>query len=254
VTSSTATTPWLLEVSGLRKSFGAQQVLADVTTRIKPGEVRAFIGPNGAGKTTFINVLTGVYRASGGSVMLGGELISGLSRSHIARAGLARTYQIASLYPSMSVIENVVAACCAAKKFSRDPELSRSTFEDARHSLELVGLIDLAHRPVEEISHGDQRLLELALAISLRPRLLLMDEPTAGMSPGETAKFVKLVNDTLRHRYSIMLVEHDMQVVMGTADTISVLANGRVLAEGSPAEIRSDMKVQEAYLGSAYAH
>ena len=246
--------PALLTVSDLRKTFGNHDVLRGVTTAIAPDEVRAVIGPNGAGKTTFINVVTGVYAPSAGQVVLAGQDISRAAPHRIARAGMARTYQIASLYPSLTVAENVLVACQAWAKFSK-PTAERPSLQEHRDSmLELFGLARLADRLVAEISHGDQRLLELAITAALRPKLMLLDEPTAGMSPAETERFIDIINARLKLGCAIMLVEHDMKVVMRTADTITVLANGAVLAEGRPDEIRNDAKVQEAYLGSAFAH
>jgi branched-chain amino acid transport system ATP-binding protein len=245
----------LLVVRGLRRDFGAQQVLKGVTTSIGDREVRAVIGPNGAGKTTFINVITGIYRPTAGQVLLGGCDISAASPHHIVREGMARTYQIASLYPSLTVAENITVACRAASKFSTRRLAADWTLKDAlARSLELIGLTRLADRKVAEISHGDQRLVELAVTTAIEPRLMLLDEPTAGMSPSETQRFIELINTRLRATCAIMIVEHDMQVVMETADTISVLANGTVLAEGSPAAVRDNPLVQEAYLGSAFAH
>jgi branched-chain amino acid transport system ATP-binding protein len=168
---------------------------------------------------------------------------------------MARTYQIASLYPSLTVAENITVACRAASKFSTNRLAADWTLKGAlARSLELIGLTRLAGRKVAEISHGDQRLVELAVTTAIEPRLMLLDEPTAGMSPSETHRFIDLINTRLRSTCAIMIVEHDMQVVMETADTISVLANGSVLAEGSPADIRGNALVQEAYLGNAFAH
>jgi branched-chain amino acid transport system ATP-binding protein len=247
--------PALLAVLDVRKSFGNHEVLRGVTTSIAANEVRAVIGPNGAGKTTFINVITGIYAPSSGQVSLAGKDISRAAVHRIVREGMARTYQIASLYPSLTVAENIMVACRAASKFSKARAADAMSLGEHRDKmLELFNLTCLAGRPVSEISHGDQRLVELAVTASLRPRLMLLDEPTAGMSPAETQRFIDLINTRLRSSCAIMLVEHDMKVVMGTADTITVLANGAVLAEGSPDSIRSNAKVQEAYLGSTFAH
>lgn len=243
-----------LEVRDLRKSFSGLEVLKGVSTEVLTGEVRALIGPNGAGKTTLINTMTGIYSPSAGAVVLGGQDITGVQAFKIARRGLIRTYQIASLFLGLTVLENVAVASHAANRFSTDLE-SRQVNAN-HHAREVLGLVGIAHlgpTTASDISHGDQRLLELAIALSLRPKVLLLDEPTAGMSAAETGNFTKLLNQRLRGAYTIVLVEHDMQVVMNTADTISVLALGRVIAEGSPTAIRADAAVQEAYLGSAYA-
>jgi branched-chain amino acid transport system ATP-binding protein len=252
---SDTSAPALLTVRHVTKSFGSHEVLRGITTSIGANEVRAVIGPNGAGKTTFINVVTGIYAPSSGHVSLAGRDISRAAPHRIVREGMARTYQIASLYPSLTVAENIMVACCAASKFSKKRMADAVSSKEHRdRMLELFNLTRLAGRQVAEISHGDQRLVELAVTASLRPRLMLLDEPTAGMSPAETQQFIELINTRLRSSCAIMLVEHDMKVVMGTADTITVLANGAVLAEGGPNSIRNNAKVQEAYLGSAFAH
>jgi branched-chain amino acid transport system ATP-binding protein len=250
-----ATSSPLLTVRDVKKSFGNHEVLKGVTTSIGCHEVRAVIGPNGAGKTTFINVVTGLYAASSGQVRLGGKDISSAAPHRIVREGMARTYQIASLYLSLTVAENVAVACHAASKFAKARTGEAMPLKERRNQmLELFNLTPLAGKRVVEISHGDQRMVELAVTASLKPRLMLLDEPTAGMSPAETEQFIDLINTRLRSNCAIMIVEHDMKVVMGTADTITVLADGAVLAEGDPASIKSNAKVQEAYLGSAFAH
>ncbi len=238
-----------LEVRGLSKDFGGLAVLRDVTLAVPHGEVRAIIGPNGAGKTTLINVVSGVHPASAGSVRLGRADVTGLAPFEIARLGLARTFQIASLFLDLSVLENVRVAAHAGWRFRPRRAAQLSPGE----SLALLGLDHLASQQASGISHGDQRLLEIAVAIATDPVLLLLDEPTAGMSPAETHRFIELVNQRLRKRYTLVIVEHDMHVVMNTADVISVLAMGRILAEGEPAAIRAEASGQEAYLGSAYA-
>jgi branched-chain amino acid transport system ATP-binding protein len=250
-----AVSPPLLSVCDVKKNFGNHEVLKGLTTSIGPHEVRAVIGPNGAGKTTFINVVTGIYAPSSGEVRLGGKDISSAAPHRIVREGMARTYQIASLYLSLTVAENIAVGCHAASKFSKARiDAARPLNERRDQMLELFNLASLAGRRVVEISHGDQRMVELAVTASLKPRLMLLDEPTAGMSPAETEQFIELINTRLRSNCAIMLVEHDMKVVMGTADTITVLADGAVLAEGDPASIKENAKVREAYLGSAFAH
>ena len=238
--------PIALETRDLCKHFSGLEVLKGVSTAIRAGEVRAVIGPNGAGKTTFINVLTGIHPASSGRVFLADADVTGLPAYRIARKGLSRTFQISNLFADLTVLENVMVAVHAGRCFRQ----SRDSVDEA---LSLVGLSALADRLVSEISHGDQKLLEIAIATACGPDVLLLDEPTAGMSPSETNRFIDLLNERLRSRYTIVIVEHDMNVVMNTADVISVLALGSILAEGKPDEIRTNPSVQEAYLGSAYA-
>jgi branched-chain amino acid transport system ATP-binding protein len=238
--------PIALETKDLCKDFSGLEVLKGVSTAIRAGEVRAVIGPNGAGKTTFINVLTGVHRPSSGRVLLGESDVTGLPAYRIARKGLSRTFQIANLFTDLTVQENAAVAIHAGQHF-------RQSHDTVDESLALVGLATLADRLVSEISHGDQKLLEIAIATACGPDVLLLDEPTAGMSPAETSRFIDLLNERLRSRYTIVIVEHDMNVVMNTADVISVLALGGILAEGKPDEIRENPSVREAYLGSAYA-
>jgi len=244
----------LLEVRELRKSFSGLEVLRGVSTNVRTGEVRALIGPNGAGKTTFINTLTGVYPPSAGAVILCGQEITGLPAFKIARRGLIRTCQIASLFLDLTVLENVAVASRAAEHFCRTSNrVDGNTTDESQEVLKTVEIAHLAASRAGDVSHGDQRLLEVAIALAVKPSVLLLDEPTAGMSPAETRHFVELLNGRLRGLYTIVLVEHDMQVVMNTADTISVLALGKIIAEGSPTEVKADANVQEAYLGSAYA-
>jgi branched-chain amino acid transport system ATP-binding protein len=244
--NGTSVQPFVLETRNLCKHFSGLEVLKGVSTAIGAGEVRAVIGPNGAGKTTFINVLTGIHAASSGQIFLGDAEITGLPAYRISRKGLSRTFQISNLFVDLTVFENAMVAVNAGRCFRQ----SRDTVDE---SLSLVGLSELGDRLVSEISHGDQKLLEIAVATACSPDVLLLDEPTAGMSPSETNRFIDLLNERLRSRYTIVIVEHDMNVVMNTADVISVLALGSILAEGKPEEIRQNSCVQEAYLGSAYA-
>jgi len=216
-----------LELTDVQKHFGGHDVLRGVTLSVPKGQVRAIIGPNGAGKTTLINVITGIHPPSAGAIHLDDADITRMPPHRIARRGLSRTFQIASLFLDLTVIENVRVAAHAATRF-------RPSAAPAEGNLELAGITPLAHRLASEISHGDQRLLEIAVALASNPVLLLLDEPTAGMSPAETHRFIEIVNRHLRHRTTLVIVEHDMHVVMNTADVISVLTMGTILAEGPP--------------------
>jgi len=241
----------LLETRGLRVDFGGVHAVDGVDFRMTGQEVRAVIGPNGAGKTTFFNALTGVVRPSAGSIVFDGEDITRLSSRSIARRGLARTFQITQVFPGLCVRDNIFVAAQArhgvvSPLFSSGmrADITRRTEE----AIELLGLGEFAHRRVGDLSYGDQRVVELAIAMALDPKLLLLDEPTAGMSPAETDRIAELVRQ-MRTRVGIVIIEHDMEVVMGVADTISVLDAGQLVAEGPPDAIRRDPHVRAIYLG-----
>ena len=245
----------LLEVSGIKKDFGAHSVLRGVELSINPGTVHAVIGPNGAGKTTLVNVITGVHLPTAGCICFDGEQVTTLSVHHRARRGLARTFQITNLFGDLTVRENVAVALAGSRKhrFARlnAEQLTHAKRTTADQLLEDVGLERATNAKAEVLSHGDQRLLEVAVALACQPKLLLLDEPSAGMSPAETHAFISLVNKRLRGKVTVVLIEHDMAVVMGTADRICVLAAGAVLADGEPSDIMKNPFVREAYLGRA---
>lgn len=235
-----------LKLAGISKSFGSLVVLKNVDFSIEKGQSGAIIGPNGAGKTTLVNIISGVFRPSGGSIHLDGENIVGFDPHQIARKGLVRTYQITSLFLDMTVRENVEIALIARRKYRHAVSGKSASAEEL---LDLIGLADLGDRLVYELSHGDQRLLEVGVALAFNPEILLLDEPTAGMSPAETERFINLVNAKLRGRCTMVLIEHDMEVVMRTADRVCVLAGGAVIAEDVPERIGQNQFVREAYLG-----
>jgi branched-chain amino acid transport system ATP-binding protein len=243
----------MLEIEGLRVDFGGVHAVDGVDLRIEADRVHALIGPNGAGKTTLFNALTGVVRPSRGRVMFDGEDITGWSPRRIARRRLVRTFQITSIFPGLTVFDNIAVAA-QAKYGILGPILRSgdraSVAERVKDTLALLGLGALADRRVSDLSYGDQRVVEVALAMALEPKLLLLDEPTAGMSPSETERIANLVR-RMRSHVGIVIIEHDMEVVMGVADKISVLNFGKLVAEGSPDAIRDDPHVREIYLGSA---
>ncbi|MGE0237653.1 MAG: ABC transporter ATP-binding protein [Parvibaculaceae bacterium] len=231
----------VFRVGSVSKTFSNFRALSDVSLSIRKGESRAIIGPNGAGKTTFVNVVSGVMRPTTGQIFLDGKDITRLSPQRRTRLGLSRTFQISSLFRGMTVSEHLKLALRGGGKDGGDEE----------ELLRQFGLGGVADRNVETLSHGEQRVLEIMMALGLRPRLLLLDEPTAGMSIAETNRMIELINTHIRGDISMIIIEHDMSVVMRTADRITVLAEGRVAAEGAPDAILSNPLVREIYLGSA---
>jgi branched-chain amino acid transport system ATP-binding protein len=243
----------VIEVRDLARSFGGVRALDGVTLAVEQGERRAVIGPNGAGKTTLFNVLTGELAPTGGTVNLEGEEITRLRPWQRARRGVARMYQRNELFAPLSARENVALAVAARagpyRPFGSPP---RSERDAADAVLDRVGLGGRERVPARALSHGERRQLELAVALAQGPRVLLLDEPTAGMSPGETLRITELIGGLAR-TLTILIVEHDMDVVFRLADRVSVLHEGRVIADGTAAEVRGDVRVNEVYLGKAVA-
>jgi branched-chain amino acid transport system ATP-binding protein len=243
-----------LECEGLSRHFGALAALAGVTMRVEPGEIRAVIGPNGAGKSTLFNVITGVLAPTAGVVRFKGEPLTGLPPHEVCARGLSRTFQITALFSRLSALENVRLAAQArsARRWRILPcgPATDQTVREARQWLERLGLTALADTPAGLLSHGDQRLLEVAMALAQRPEVLLLDEPTQGLSVEETARTVEILRALLSGGgLTVLLVEHDMEVVFSLAQRITVLHQGRVIADGSAEAVRQDARVQEAYLG-----
>ena len=241
-----------LGVHALSKSFGGVQAVSEVSFSVEPGERRVLIGPNGAGKTTLFHAVSGAQLPSSGRVTLFGRDITRLAPHARARLGLARTFQITNLFSRLSALENVLLAVAAAARVGfalvRPMSAYRPLHERAARLLEDCGLAQSAARPVGHLSYGEQRQLELALALAGSPRLLLLDEPTAGLSAAETARVVAMVRG-LPREMTILMIEHDMDVAFELADRITVLHQGRVVAEGDRAAIRADPQVAEIYLG-----
>jgi branched-chain amino acid transport system ATP-binding protein len=245
-----AAPPPILRTEGLTVRFGGLTALNQVSLEVMPGEIRGVIGPNGAGKSTLFNCLTGVLRPTGGRIVLEGEDITGLPPHAISHKGLARSYQITNILPGATVLENVrIAAQSRRHGWSlwRHHLAYADLLERSRRVLAAVGLDGKAEELAANLSHGEQRNLEIGIALATEPRVLCLDEPTAGMSPAETRATVELVR-RIAADYTILIVEHDMEVVMGLARTITVLHYGEVLAEGPPAEIQANARVQEVYL------
>jgi len=242
----------MLEVRGLTKSFGALRASDRIDLAVREGETHAIIGPNGAGKTTFISQLAGDLRPDSGRIFFAGEDVTHLRAPRRARKGLARSFQITSIYPEFTAVANVALAVQAhaghSFRFWRDARRDAALLEAARRVLEDVGLSARANVLAANLSHGEQRQLEVAMALATRPRLLLLDEPMAGMGIEESQRMIAFLA-TLKARHTIVLVEHDMDAVFRLADRISVLVYGRLIATGAPEAIRASAEVRSAYLG-----
>jgi len=242
----------LLRTEFLVKRFGGLAATDGLSLAVAEGELHALIGPNGAGKTTLIGQLSGELTPDEGRVLFDGRDVTRMPVHKRAQRGLARSFQITSIFPSFSALDNVALAVQAhaghSFRFWRDAGRDRRLVEPARAVLERVGLGARAGTPAEALAHGEKRQLELAMALATGPRLLLLDEPMAGMGPEESARMVELLRE-LKGTVTILLVEHDMDAVFALADRITVLVRGKDLATGTPAEIRNDPAVREAYLG-----
>jgi branched-chain amino acid transport system ATP-binding protein len=246
----------LLEVENLSRHFGSLVAVRNVSMSVEAGDLRAVIGPNGAGKTTFFNLISGFLTPTSGRILFDSEDITRLLPARRVWRGIARTFQVTEVFPELSVWENLRIAVEAAAGYRLRPWISRGA--DAAISARVAELCDMGglgeneDRAVGELSHGDQRATEIMMALALNPRLLLLDEPTAGMGDQETYVITRLIRDLHRdHKLAIILIEHDMRVVFHLADRIMVLAEGAVLAEGIPADIAANEAVQAAYLGKA---
>jgi len=249
-TPSRRTGDVLLAVDQISLAFGGVKALSDVTFDVVEHEVRAIIGPNGAGKSTFFNCLTGVLRPTAGKIYFGGEDITGLPSDRISQKGIARSYQITNIMPNATALENVRVAAQSRRhswNMVRHCMSFHDLIEKAEQALDKVGLLAKANELASNLSHGEQRNLEIGIALATEPTLLCLDEPTAGMSTAETHETMALVRKIAKD-FTILIVEHDMPLVMELASRITVLNYGAVLAEGPPAEIQKNPRVQEVYL------
>jgi branched-chain amino acid transport system ATP-binding protein len=246
----------LLVVDKVTRRFGSLVAVDNVSMTVEPGELRAVIGPNGAGKTTFFNLISGFLRPSSGHIVFDGDNITAMLPARRVWRGIARTFQITEVFPELSVRENLRIAVEVAAGYRLRPWISRRAGGEIEARVtaivEMGGVSAVQERLVGELSHGDQRACEIMMALALKPRLLLLDEPTAGMGEQETYNTTQLIRRLHRdQKLTIVLIEHDMRVIFRLADRITVLAEGAVLAEGSPAEIAANAAVQAAYLGQA---
>ncbi len=245
----------MLETRGLCKSFGALTVAENISFCLPAGARHALIGPNGAGKTTFVNLLTGLLRPSAGELLLGGENISSLKPAARVKRGLGRTFQINTLFRGMSVLDNVALGVAersgVAARLWRSASNYREVREESLGLLEMLGLSRDADKRIVDLPYGKQRLVEIAIALGLKPRVLLLDEPAAGVPSLESGMILQAL-DRLPEAMAVLIIEHDMDVVFRFAQRITVLVQGRVLCEGAPAEIARDERVQRVYLGERH--
>ena len=246
----------LLQLQNVSRRFGALKALTDISLDVQPGELRAVIGPNGAGKTTLFNLISGFFPPSDGQITFDGKPIQTVNPGELVKRGIIRTFQITEIFRSLTVYENLRIAAEIAQGVNLRPWMTRALRkridDQVEELMHLVKISGKAGRVTGELSHGDQRVVEVGIALSRSPKLLLLDEPTAGMGDEETHHMTALIRDLNKNRgITTLFVEHDMEIVFGIADRITVLDNGSLLAEGTADEISSNPKVQAAYLGQA---
>jgi branched-chain amino acid transport system ATP-binding protein len=246
----------ILKIENLGHSYGRYMVIQDISLEVASGEMTALIGPNGAGKTTFYNAVTGHFPPTRGRVHFNGQEITGLPAHKLVPKGLLRSFQITNIFPNLTVIENVLVPLVLHYRkgysFLRSLTGEKKLYEKAEEILDKVGILESAHRPASELAYGDKRLVEMAIVLARNPKLVMLDEPTAGMNPEETERTIRLIKELAdRFGTTFFLTEHDMKVVFAVATHIYVLHQGGLIAQGDPETIRSDLKVREAYLGGS---
>ena len=252
----------MLEVRNLTKRYGGLSAVSEVTTSMEKGKIHAIIGPNGAGKTTFFNLISGAQRATAGSVVFDGQDVTDLRADQVARLGISRTFQTTSLFDMASVVDNLIVGhrlrtrsglldvLVNSARLRREEALCR---DKAREALDFVGLSHVSHRMAGDITQEERKRVAFALALSTDPKLVLLDEPAGGVNPEETVGLAELIRKMVRRGLTVCLVEHKMDMIMSLADRITVLNYGEKIAEGTPAEIRANPAVIDAYLGSEHA-
>jgi len=243
----------MLRVESVKKAFGNFSAVSDANLIVNRGQLVAVIGPNGAGKTTLFNLITGQLKPDSGSIIFDGEEIGRLPAYQICRKGIARSFQIANIYPRLSVFRNVQVAVLSQLKMSERLfyPAEKLAIKETREILENVGLLDKAENNAGSLSHGDKRVLEIAIALGNNPELLILDEPTAGMSPDETRSTLSLIKQlAVSHGLTFLFCEHDMKVVFDIAESIMVMQNGQTIIQGNPDQVKDNQQVQAAYLGS----
>jgi branched-chain amino acid transport system ATP-binding protein len=242
----------LLRIKDIYKDFSGLKVLTGVTVDVKPGERHAIIGPNGAGKTTLFNMISGRFRPSAGSILFKDEEITEKSAHQINRMGIARSFQITNVFQEITVFDNILSGVRCRRglryNFFLRPHRVESMKAETQRIIDQVGLADVSGLPASELSYGRQRALEIGITLSTEPELILLDEPTAGMTREETAEAIKMI-DKVTFGRTLVIIEHDMEVVFSLADRVSVLHYGSILASGPPEEIKNDQRVKDAYLG-----
>jgi branched-chain amino acid transport system ATP-binding protein len=251
---SAASTANALELRGVTRLFGALVALADVTLTVRPGERRAVLGSNGAGKTTLFNCVTGDFPPNSGTIRFFGEDVTHFPPHERIRRGLRRTYQISALFTGLPVIDNVYLACCGVSRgrFSLlRPRRDDAVLQAAENLVQAVHLAEVKEQRVAELSHGQQRQLEIALALAGAPRFILFDEPAAGLSPTERSELIEILTSLPAH-IGYIIIEHDMDVALRVVTSVTMMHNGRIFKEGRPEEIESDPEVQELYLGGGH--